>query len=177
VISEGDHGNKLYIVYRGELAIRKRVSEAEDHELARLTSGQIFGEMALFDDRERRSATVVAVRESELLALDREHFRSLASASRHSHGDLQGFSLSPSHRGPTTLKEVEIQVAGTSGGNRRRRKDRIAALGSAVSFRSPFRIAVSPRGAGEGPGAYGVLAQKALKGRPASRRIESRFGM
>ncbi len=78
VISEGDHGNKLYIVYRGELAIRKRVSETEDHELARLTSGQIFGEMALFDDRERRSATVVAVRESELLALDREHFRSLA---------------------------------------------------------------------------------------------------
>jgi len=77
VFREGDAGDKLFIVYRGEVAIRKRVSETEDRELAHLTSGQLFGEMAVFDD-ERRSATVVAVKESELLSLDREHFHSLA---------------------------------------------------------------------------------------------------
>ena len=77
VAGEGDVGNKLYIVLSGEVAVRKRVSETEQRELARLRSGQLFGEMALFDD-ERRSATVVAVTGVELLALDGEHFRSLA---------------------------------------------------------------------------------------------------
>ena len=77
IVCEGDVGDKLFIIFTGEVAIRKRVSESEERELARLTTGQLFGEMALFDD-ERRSATAVAVTDAELLSLDREHFHSLA---------------------------------------------------------------------------------------------------
>ena len=77
VVREGDIGDKLYIVHTGEVAVRKRISATEERELARLTSGQLFGEMAIFDE-ERRSATVVAVKDSELFALDRELFYSLA---------------------------------------------------------------------------------------------------
>jgi HEAT repeat protein/MFS family permease len=77
IVREGDLGDKLFIIFKGEVAIRKRVSDAEERELARLTTGQLFGEMALFDD-ERRSATAVAVTDAELLSLDREHFHSLA---------------------------------------------------------------------------------------------------
>jgi CRP-like cAMP-binding protein len=47
------------------------------HELARLSAGDFFGEMALFDD-ERRSATVVALGEVEVLTLQRDRFHSLA---------------------------------------------------------------------------------------------------
>lgn len=77
VVTEGELGDKLYIVFRGEVVIRKRLSPTEERELARLTSGQVFGEMSLFDD-ERRSATVVAATEAEFLTLDRDHFHSLA---------------------------------------------------------------------------------------------------
>jgi CRP-like cAMP-binding protein len=44
--------------------------------LARLGTGDFFGEMALFDD-EPRSATVTAIDEVEVLALQRERFHSL----------------------------------------------------------------------------------------------------
>lgn len=77
VFTEGELGDTLYIVFRGEVVIRKRISATEERELARLTSGQLFGEMSLFDD-ERRSATVVAATEAEFLTLDRDHFHSLA---------------------------------------------------------------------------------------------------
>jgi Cyclic nucleotide-binding domain/Major Facilitator Superfamily len=77
VVNEGEVGDKLYIVFSGEVAVHKRISASEQRELARLKSGQLFGEMALFDD-EPRSATVVAVTDVELLALDGAHFRSLA---------------------------------------------------------------------------------------------------
>ena len=46
-------------------------------ELAQLSSGQLFGEMALFDN-DRRSATVVALVATELLSIDRDRFNSLA---------------------------------------------------------------------------------------------------
>ena len=47
------------------------------HELARLSTGDFFGEMALFDD-ERRSATVVALGEVEVLTLQHDRFHSPA---------------------------------------------------------------------------------------------------
>lgn len=76
IFAEGQPGDKTYIVVTGEVSVRKRVSEVQDRELARLTSGQLFGEMALFDG-EARSASVVAVTDTELLALDRRRFNSL----------------------------------------------------------------------------------------------------
>ena len=46
-------------------------------DLARLGSGQVFGEMSLFDN-EPRSATVIAREETEVLSLERDQFHSLA---------------------------------------------------------------------------------------------------
>lgn len=75
IVVEGDLGDRLFIVFRGEVAVTKRLAEGE-RELARLGTGQVFGEMSLFDD-EPRSATVAAVGETEVLALERERFHSL----------------------------------------------------------------------------------------------------
>ncbi|HEX6441334.1 MAG TPA: cyclic nucleotide-binding domain-containing protein, partial [Stellaceae bacterium] len=71
IVTEGDTGDRLCVVYRGEVLVRKG-----GRVLARLGSGDFFGEMALFDD-EPRSATVTAVAEVEVLSLQRERFHTL----------------------------------------------------------------------------------------------------
>jgi HEAT repeat protein len=71
IVREGETGDRLCIVYRGEVLVRK-----EGVTLARLTTGDFFGEMSLFD-AEPRSATVTAIGEVEVLALQRDRFHSL----------------------------------------------------------------------------------------------------
>jgi hypothetical protein len=72
IIREGDPGDRLCIIHSGNVVVTKGA-----HELARLSAGDFFGEMALFDD-EPRSATVTAVDDVEVLALERDRFHSLA---------------------------------------------------------------------------------------------------
>ena len=71
IVTEGETGDRLCIVYRGEVLVRKGGTV-----LARLTAGDFFGEMSLFDD-EPRSATVTAADEVEVLVLQRDRFHSL----------------------------------------------------------------------------------------------------
>jgi hypothetical protein len=71
IVTEGETGDRLCIVYRGEVLVKKG-----GRVLARLGTGDFFGEMALFDD-EPRSATVTATDEVEVLALQRDRFHSL----------------------------------------------------------------------------------------------------
>jgi hypothetical protein len=75
IVTEGEIGDRLFIVFRGAVAVRIRQTDGE-RELARLVPGDFFGEMSLFDD-EPRSATVAAVDKVEVLVLSRDHFRSL----------------------------------------------------------------------------------------------------
>ncbi len=75
IVTEGDPGDRLCIVYRGEVAVRRKMPDGE-RELARLGTGDFFGEMSLFDD-EPRSASVAAVDEVEVLVLSRGRFHSL----------------------------------------------------------------------------------------------------
>ena len=66
VIREGTRGDKMYIVVRGELEVKK----AEGERIATIGEQQVFGDMALLDD-EPRSASVVALDEVHLLSLRR----------------------------------------------------------------------------------------------------------
>ncbi len=75
IVIEGESGDRLCIVYRGEVSVRKRLAQGE-RELARLGAGDFFGEMSLFDD-EPRSATVSAIDDVEVLILNRDRFHSL----------------------------------------------------------------------------------------------------
>jgi small-conductance mechanosensitive channel len=72
VVRQGDPGDTFYLVARGELAVRVR-NGIGDVEVARLGRGGFFGEMSLLTG-EPRTATVVAVVESALLAVDRDAF-------------------------------------------------------------------------------------------------------
>jgi hypothetical protein len=71
IVTEGEAGDRLCIINRGEVVVRKG-----SRVLARLSAGDFFGEMSLFDDAPR-SATVAAVGEVEVLELERQRFHSL----------------------------------------------------------------------------------------------------
>lgn len=63
VFSKGDPGEKMYVILGGEVSIFDG-----DREIARLTRGDMFGEMALVSN-EARSASARAVSSTSLLAL------------------------------------------------------------------------------------------------------------
>jgi cAMP-dependent protein kinase regulator len=89
VIEEGREGAEAYIVARGELEVRKERSAESSADaangdawgplvLARLTSGALFGEMALLS-RAPRAASVVATRPSILLVATRDALEAVAA--------------------------------------------------------------------------------------------------
>jgi CRP/FNR family transcriptional regulator len=68
VFREGDEGDTCYIVRRGQTRAVREHSDGRSITLATFGPGEIFGELAMFDD-ERRSATVEAVEETEAMAI------------------------------------------------------------------------------------------------------------
>jgi CRP-like cAMP-binding protein len=79
VIAEGEAGTSFFVLASGEVRVTKRrVAAAEEEvELARLHEGAIFGEMALVSAAPR-TASVTAVRDSDLLEFDREALAAVA---------------------------------------------------------------------------------------------------
>jgi len=76
VFREGDPGDTLYMIVDGEVSIIKEHDDEEgcgEIELARIGSGDYFGEMALFEDV-GRSATIRTTRESRVLVLYKREF-------------------------------------------------------------------------------------------------------
>jgi CRP-like cAMP-binding protein len=68
LFSEGDEAEELYVVRSGRVAIAKRSSDGRESVLALMESGDLFGEMPLFDG-EHRSADARALEHSELLVV------------------------------------------------------------------------------------------------------------
>jgi CRP/FNR family cyclic AMP-dependent transcriptional regulator len=77
---EGEMGEEMFVVLRGSIVISKPVKERVEQVLARMGTGDFFGEMSLFD-RSPRSATVQADSDVTLLALDREALSRLTDLS------------------------------------------------------------------------------------------------
>jgi CRP-like cAMP-binding protein len=100
VITQGDPGDRFYLVREGELEVRHAAAEgAESQVVAELARGDYFGEIALLNDSPR-TASVVATRRCELLTLERDDFHSLLggragrSLARRSAERMQELSLS-----------------------------------------------------------------------------------
>jgi cAMP-dependent protein kinase regulator len=86
VIEEGAEGAEAYIVARGELEVSRRSPNVDEEDgegvpppivLARLTSGALFGEMALLS-RAPRAGSVIATRPSILLVAKRDALEAVA---------------------------------------------------------------------------------------------------
>ncbi len=70
ICREGEKGEVMYVVQSGKVKITKHTSSGE-LTLATLGSGDIFGEMALFD-KLPRSATAMALGEARVLSIDKK---------------------------------------------------------------------------------------------------------
>jgi CRP-like cAMP-binding protein len=80
VIQEGEEGAEAFIVARGELEVWRDLNNEDNRPpmlLARLTSGALFGEMALLS-RAPRAATVLSTRPSILLMAKRDALEAVA---------------------------------------------------------------------------------------------------
>jgi CRP-like cAMP-binding protein len=77
IMRVGEPADCLYVITRGEVDIVRENSAGGKAPLATLGPGQFFGEIGLLSG-ERRSASVYAASDVDLLALDRETFRQIA---------------------------------------------------------------------------------------------------
>ena len=78
VVRQGETGDVLYLVARGDLAVRVKTDGGEK-EVARLGRGALFGEMSVLTG-DPRTASVVALGDAALLGIDRDAFHQVLSA-------------------------------------------------------------------------------------------------
>lgn len=83
IFKQGDEGDSMYIIINGNVSVKYQAEDGFIHEIARRGSSESFGEMSLFDD-EPRSASVIALRDTLALRLDKFHLNVLA----HQHPQL-----------------------------------------------------------------------------------------
>jgi CRP-like cAMP-binding protein len=76
VVRQGESAGDLFSVIRGRLKVVSVNDEGQETMLSVMNAGDVFGEIALFD-QEPRSATVVAAEPCQLLVLPRAAFRAL----------------------------------------------------------------------------------------------------
>ena len=77
----GDPGEELYLIRDGSIVVSKPVTGRVEQVLSRLASGEVFGEMSVFGDERRRSATSQAEIDSMLYSLDRDSLNRFVAGS------------------------------------------------------------------------------------------------
>ena len=76
IIREGDPGDKLYLLHRGEVEVTRALPNGREDRVASLLPGDVFGEIALLNGSPR-TRSVRAVEPAVVLALSREAFAGL----------------------------------------------------------------------------------------------------
>ena len=87
IVAEGDAADRFYVIAQGEVAVMRRTPEGEQVELATLGPGQFFGEVGILAET-RRTATVRAIGDVELLALSWKEFQDALERSDQSERDF-----------------------------------------------------------------------------------------
>lgn len=78
IVKEGDPGNSLFIIVRGEVRVITQDSKKREMVLSILREGDLFGEIALLTGKPR-TATVITNMATELLELSRSDYNKLIS--------------------------------------------------------------------------------------------------
>jgi len=76
VFHQGDEGNSLFIIEEGVVSVQVEITPGKSIEVARLGAGSFFGEMALLTG-EGRTANIIAISETILFEITREHIAPL----------------------------------------------------------------------------------------------------
>ena len=74
IFREGETGDKMYLILKGVVEIWKSEGKAiKGSRLARLETGELFGEMSLFDKKPRSASAIASIdEETTLLIWDEE---------------------------------------------------------------------------------------------------------
>jgi NTE family protein len=80
LMQQGEPGDSMYLVIGGRLRAYVQPEGASPRMVREMGRGQVIGEMSLYTD-EPRSATVVAIRDSVLVRLDKAQFTQLLDSS------------------------------------------------------------------------------------------------
>lgn len=105
VIRQGDEADRFYVIGEGEVEVTQE-AEGQRRVLRRMGPGEVFGEIGLLSGVPR-TATVTAVIDGTLLALDREAFLDLVST-----GSGLTYRLLDLHRGSTTPFGSSVSTGG-----------------------------------------------------------------
>ena len=81
VFFENEEGDSFFMILAGRIKVTILGDDGREVILSMLGPGDFFGEMALLDN-EPRSATAIAVEETELLSLSRTDFQSVLTDNR-----------------------------------------------------------------------------------------------
>ena len=81
IFKEKSKGDALYVIRKGQVRVSKRDAFGDEHVLAYLGPGEFFGEMCLVD-LARRSASVYADSDTEVLKIKRADFRNLIAGDK-----------------------------------------------------------------------------------------------
>jgi CRP/FNR family cyclic AMP-dependent transcriptional regulator len=87
IFHEGDRGDSVHLIERGHVAVRIGTPLGDVATLTMLGPGSAFGELALIDGNERRSATVVAIDATDTRVVDHGEFERL----RREHPQIERF--------------------------------------------------------------------------------------
>jgi cAMP-dependent protein kinase regulator len=88
VCREGEAGDSLFVISRGEVAIVKQTPGGKEIRVQNLKDGDLFGEFGFFIDQ-KRHATVKAMTDCELLEISRQGFREMIKVHPRLHEVLQ----------------------------------------------------------------------------------------
>ncbi len=80
LMAQGEPGDSMYLSVSGRLRAYVRDEDGAERMVREMARGQVIGEMSLYMDAPR-SATVVAIRDSVLVRLDKAAFTSLLASS------------------------------------------------------------------------------------------------
>lgn len=107
VFREGDIGSAFYVVIAGEVIVQKHKDGAVV-ELARLGTGQCFGEMALVKN-DLRTATVVAASDSVTMRFERERIDAIAQSAQFVYRNIARILASRLDESSEMLAELVVQ--------------------------------------------------------------------
>ncbi|MBK6469372.1 MAG: cyclic nucleotide-binding domain-containing protein [Betaproteobacteria bacterium] len=172
---QGEPGDCVYLSISGRLRAYVRDEDGAERLVREMSRGQVIGEMALYTD-EPRSATVVAIRDSVLVRLDKPAFLQLLAGSvalsmaltRQLVKRLQAVQLRADLSRPVAMALVPI----TAGLDARAFADALAAqLRGAASARPPGAVCVLDAAAIDAALGEPGLARSDVGDAAANRRI------
>jgi len=109
VIRQGERGESLFLVTRGRVEVRVASGE-EESTVSTLGEGSFFGEMSLLTG-DPRTATVVALEDTEVIPVPRADFRHIAAANPDVLGEVTRIVSARRGKLAETIRETEEAAA------------------------------------------------------------------